>query len=67
MYLDVSSQHALGHGVLQQPHDGTSQWSCAVGGVVALIHQAVLEALGHINLDALVLGALEHLPCGTNP
>lgn len=61
MYLDVSGQHALGHGVFQQPHDGATQWSCTVGWVVALIHQAVLESLCHINLDALVLRTLEYL------
>ena len=59
--LDVASQHALCHGVLQQPHNGAPQWPCTVGGVVALVHQAVLEALRDVDLDALLLGALEHL------
>ena len=42
-HLDVAGQHALGHAVLQQAHDGAPQRPRAVRRVVPLIHQAVLR------------------------
>ena len=57
--LDVARQHALRHAVLQQAHDRAAQRPRAVRGVVPLVDQAVLEALGHVDLDALLLGTLE--------
>lgn len=35
-HLDFARQHPLGHGVLQQPHDGAAQRPGTVRRVVAL-------------------------------
>mmetsp|Transcript_26776 Transcript_26776/g.58372 ORF Transcript_26776/g.58372 Transcript_26776/m.58372 type:complete len:1072 (-) Transcript_26776:90-3305(-) len=59
--LDVSRQDALRQAVLNEPHDGPAQGAGTVRGVEALVHQPVLELLSHLNLDALLLGALEHV------
>jgi hypothetical protein len=59
---ELLPQELLGQRVLDHPLDGPAQRAGAEGGVVALLGQQVLGALGQLHGDVLGLELLDHAP-----
>mmetsp|Transcript_3026 Transcript_3026/g.11268 ORF Transcript_3026/g.11268 Transcript_3026/m.11268 type:complete len:911 (+) Transcript_3026:148-2880(+) len=58
---DVTVEHLLGEVVLEEAHHRAAQGAGTVGGVEALVDESVLEPVGDVESDLLLLEALEHL------
>ena len=60
-FADVTVEHLLREVILQKAHHRASQRPRAVRRVEPLVHEAVLEPVGDVQGDVLLLQALEHL------
>ena len=58
--FNATCQNFLGKGVFEQTHHGAAKRTCAIGGVVTLFHQTLLEGIRHRKGDAFLSHAAKH-------